>query len=168
MFGNDLRLDSNDNDPRSRSGVYFLWRGGRIVYVGQAMCVLSRAADHCIDKSFDRSSFIRIKPSDLDFVESYLIWFLRPEMNKQVPILGRISPYSRGRISVCAKAVIIAVLESLPDDYVLGRFMEAESRESNTCGNQQRQQKRRRMNKSMRQMFAAGLNQGAINGTAQG
>ena len=155
MFGNDLGLTSTNKDPRSRSGVYFLWKHGRIIYVGQALCVLSRAADHCLDKSFDRSTFIRFAKHDLDFVESYLIWFLRPEINKQVPILGRISTYHRGRISIRAKAKVLEVLESLPSEFVFQRFAEAELRDSDIRGNQSRQQKRRRLNRSMLEMFSA-------------
>ncbi len=155
MFGNDLGLSSTNKDPRSRSGVYFLWKHDRIVYVGQALCVLSRAADHCLNKSFDRSTFLRFARHDLDFVESYFIWFLQPDMNKQVPILGRISSYHRGRISVRAKAKVLEVLESLPSEFVYQRFAEAEARDSDIRGNQSRQQKRRKLNKAMLEMFAA-------------
>lgn len=162
MFGSDLRLSSTNNDPRSRSGVYFLWKHGRIIYVGQALCVLSRAADHCLDKSFDRSTFLRFAKRDLDFVESYLIWFLQPEINKQVPILGRISAYHRGRISVRAKAKVLEVLDSLPVEFVFQKFAEAELRDSDIRGNQSRQQRRRRLNRSMLAMFAAGKSQGVI------
>jgi len=168
MFGSDLGLSSTDNDPRSRSGIYCLWKRARIVYVGQALCVLSRAADHCLDKSFDRSTFLRFAKSDLDFVESYLIWFLRPEMNKQVPMLGRMSAYSRGRVSVRAKAKVIEVLESLPTDLVLGRFSEAELRDSDVRGNQSRQQKRLRLNRTMRSLFESCCYSEATDGESQG
>lgn len=162
MFGNDLGLSSTNKDPRSRSGVYFLWKHDRIVYIGQALCVLSRAADHCLDKSFDRSTFLRFAQRDLDFVESYLIWFLQPEINKQVPILGRMPPYHRSRISVRAKAKVLEVLESLPSQFVLQRFAEAELRDSDVRGDQSRQQKRRRLNKAMLEMFCAGKDQGVF------
>lgn len=156
MFGSDLGLSVSERDERSKPGIYFLWRDDRIVYIGQAVCMFSRAAEHCQDKHFDRSTFIPFVVSDLDFVESYLIWFLRPEMNKQIPLLGRVSLYARGRVSVRAKAKVIEILESLPREYVESKFNEAETRDCGVAGgNASRRRKRMRLNAGMRHLFSA-------------
>ena len=150
IFGADLGLSSSHSDNRSRSGIYFLWLENNIVYVGQALCLLSRAADHCADKCFDRSSFLLFEPCDLDFVESYFIWFLRPHLNKQVPLLGRVSSYLGRRVSAKAKSKVIEVLLTLPPDYVTSRFDEARRRDDNQQRtNYASRRKRLRLNEEM-------------------
>ena len=154
VVGEDLRLSSPPRDSRTGPGVYLLWRDGQIVYVGQAQSVLQRAADHCADKDFDASSFVRLKPADLDFVESYLIWFLQPRLNKQLPLLGKVRPGGRGRASMFAKRFILSVLESLPFEYAKTRFADAEQRGSGTCAEYlPRQEKRLRLNAQMKALF---------------
>ena len=159
MFGNDLGLSSQSDDRRAGSGIYLLWNSGALVYVGQAVCVFARAAMHCKDKDFDRSTFMLFPKSDLDFVESYFIWFLRPSLNKQIPLLGKVSQYSRGRVSVRAKAKVLAVLEWLPHELVLRRFGEAEARSEGFHVNHCRRDKRSRLNQSMLRLFLANREQ---------
>jgi hypothetical protein len=64
-------------------GVYFLFRGERIVYVGQSTNVRKRVDDHVRDaKSFDKVGYIPVPESDLDRVERFWINRLKPELNK--------------------------------------------------------------------------------------
>lgn len=63
-------------------GVYFLCHEGVVVYVGQAVNVLSRVGAHVGDKTFDSVFFARVPASDLDFVEGSLIRSLSPKYNK--------------------------------------------------------------------------------------
>jgi predicted DNA-binding transcriptional regulator AlpA len=63
------------------SGVYFLVKGTRVVYVGQSTNVYSRAANHFSNKEFDNWCFIPCKKEELDVLESLYIHFLRPPQN---------------------------------------------------------------------------------------
>ena len=60
--------------------VYFLVRCGRVVYVGQTVCLRSRLASH-VDKHYDSVYFVRCKHDELDDLESHWITELLPELN---------------------------------------------------------------------------------------
>lgn len=62
------------------SGVYFLIRQGRIVYVGQAVNVYVRISQHT-EKRFDSYAYLPCPVDMLDKVESLYIHLLRPELN---------------------------------------------------------------------------------------
>lgn len=62
------------------SGVYFLLDGDEVVYVGQAVHVFSRIAQHT-DKRFDRYAFVPCEVVLLDRLESLYIHCLRPRLN---------------------------------------------------------------------------------------
>lgn len=68
----------------SQSGVYFLIRDGRVVYVGQSVNIHSRIATHIKDKEFDSFSFIPFPRWELDVAESLYIHALRPEINGRI------------------------------------------------------------------------------------
>lgn len=63
------------------SGVYFLCRNRKVVYVGQSMAVSGRVGAHMKDKLFDYAYCLRVPPSDLDYVEGEMIRALKPEYN---------------------------------------------------------------------------------------
>lgn len=65
-------------------GVYFLWRGNEVVYVGQSRNWLGRINNHRLDrdKDFDSFSVVRVPPENLYRVEQLYITFLSPEYNK--------------------------------------------------------------------------------------
>ena len=79
-------------------GVYFLCHKVKVVYVGQSVNVLQRVGAHMGVKTFDAVYFIRVPPSDLDFVEGELIRTLKPKYNFDKA--GRIVSPS-GRRSAC-------------------------------------------------------------------
>ncbi len=62
-------------------GVYFLCHNAKVVYVGQSVNVLSRVGAHIGNKTFDSVWFVRVPPTDLDFVEGELIRTLKPKYN---------------------------------------------------------------------------------------
>jgi len=68
----------------NRSRVYFLYREGVVVYVGQAVNVRRRVADHIGEgvKDFDAVSFIPFAPDKLLAAEARYIRRLRPALNK--------------------------------------------------------------------------------------
>ncbi len=71
-------------DGLAQSGVYFLYRQGRVVYVGQAVDVRRRVASHIGEgfKIFDAVSFVACDQKDLASVEKRFIQELMPEYNR--------------------------------------------------------------------------------------
>jgi hypothetical protein len=63
-------------------GIYFLIRGGRVVYVGQSMNVLARVHTHRATKAFDAWHWIPCRRSELDAMERAYIDALVPELNR--------------------------------------------------------------------------------------
>lgn len=74
-----------------RSGVYFLWRGGEIVYVGRANCIAKRLSGHHVAEAGDFVSFIEMPASETWVVEPYYIWKLRPRLNGEVQAMENVS-----------------------------------------------------------------------------
>lgn len=75
------------------SGVYFLYQGDEIVYVGQANHVYSRVGEHKKAGKilFDSFSFISLNGRDADDLESKYILKLQPEHNAVVPLYVNIT-----------------------------------------------------------------------------
>lgn len=65
----------------SNSGIYFLVKGGAVVYVGQAIDVFVRVPQHKKSKGFDAVAFVPCPPELLDKLESLYIHVLRPPLN---------------------------------------------------------------------------------------
>jgi hypothetical protein len=68
--------------------VYFLVRGGNVVYVGQTVSIEARMAAHRASKEFDNAFYLNVPESILLEVETAFIKSLRPELN--VSIDGRL------------------------------------------------------------------------------
>lgn len=66
---------------RSEHGVYLLWRGDTVVYVGRTMNLFSRTTGHQMDKEFDRIQFVKMPRDRQDIYEMELIKNLRPKYN---------------------------------------------------------------------------------------
>lgn len=91
--------DVVDISAALRPGVYVLYRGGKVVYVGQSQCPLVRIYTHraCSGRKvpswltargvrFDRVEVIPTHPDRLDEAEQALIAFYRPPGNvRHVP-----------------------------------------------------------------------------------
>lgn len=66
-------------------GVYFLFKGDDVVYVGQSVNVFSRVASHKSgSKDFDGFTYVQCDKRHLDFLESLYIHALRPRLNGSV------------------------------------------------------------------------------------
>jgi hypothetical protein len=74
-------LFENANYNCGSSGVYFLLRAGKVVYVGQAKNIPSRIEAHTGNKLFNSFSFFFCHPSECDFFESFYIYKFAPEYN---------------------------------------------------------------------------------------
>jgi len=80
----NLDLDSLPRKNREHliCGVYFLWRGDLLVYVGQSKDVNSRIAFHYKDKKkFDTYSILEIPSKELNPTERILINKFLPQYN---------------------------------------------------------------------------------------
>ena len=62
-----------------QSGVYFLVKDGRVVYVGQSIYVPMRLLEHSKCKDFDSYAFIQCPKDKLNILESLYIHALAPE-----------------------------------------------------------------------------------------
>jgi hypothetical protein len=77
------------------SGVYFLVRGGAVVYVGQSVSIHVRIRTHISDgKIFDRVAYIKCPPEKLDLLESLYIHHINPEGNGNSQHGGKHAPLS--------------------------------------------------------------------------
>lgn len=75
------RCDIEEKIPKE-SGVYFIWHGNDIVYVGQSVNLYNRlSSNHGNIKDDDMISFIRIDEHLLDFTEAFYIGICFPERN---------------------------------------------------------------------------------------
>jgi len=65
-------------------GIYFLCKGGKIQYIGQATNVANRVKAHVSEgvKDFDSVFFITCPVGNLNALESSLIKYFKPEANK--------------------------------------------------------------------------------------
>jgi hypothetical protein len=70
----------------AKCGIYFLVRGGRVVYVGQSVNIMARLATHVKQKDFDAACYLDAAPEELDFIESFYIHALQPELNGPPPL----------------------------------------------------------------------------------
>jgi hypothetical protein len=65
------------------SGVYFLWLGGSLKYVGRATKVYRRVSTHTHRGSFDWATAIACNPLDSVILEAIHIIAYRPSLNKE-------------------------------------------------------------------------------------
>jgi len=66
------------------SGVYFIWRGGEIVYVGRADCIRKRFRNHHVAVPSDHISVIEMPENETHLAELVYIAAYRPPLNKEV------------------------------------------------------------------------------------
>ena len=63
-------------------GIYFAWRGGDVVYVGQSTNLRNRlTASHHILDAGEPVSWVFVKKEELNFAECFYIAALRPALN---------------------------------------------------------------------------------------
>jgi len=68
--------------PQTGCGVYFLYQGEDVVYVGQSVTIASRVGWHTEEKAFDSYAWIAVPEELLDAVERHYIELLKPPLNK--------------------------------------------------------------------------------------
>lgn len=68
-------------------GVYMLYKGDNIVYVGQSQSsIIQRISYHSTDKDFDSIAFMNAPKHLLDYLEATLIIKHKPKYNKSLPM----------------------------------------------------------------------------------
>ncbi len=70
--------------PRSPSGVYYLYLGDEIIYIGQSTNVFYRVGSHGIPNgfNFDSWEYVPTQPEDLVAAERKAILQHRPKLNR--------------------------------------------------------------------------------------
>src|SRR5574337_951975 len=67
-------------------GIYFLFKNGGLVYIGQSVNICARIGQHLDSKDFDSFSFINVPREHLNEVELHYIRKHRPPLNQTMPI----------------------------------------------------------------------------------
>lgn len=75
--------------PTSGCGIYFLISDGEIKYVGQAISVSARVAQHAATRSFDAWAWVPCRKNHLDALERAYLNKLLPAWNRDVETLRR-------------------------------------------------------------------------------
>ena len=83
----------------SVTGIYFLVKDGKIVYVGQSTNIFARVGTHKTDKDFDKAIYFECPSTELDDLEYELINILQPEYNKTGRHQGEYPPYFDFRLT---------------------------------------------------------------------
>lgn len=82
-----------------RCGVYCLFTGNKLIYIGKSNNVFLRIHNHTNDKDFDSYSFIVCENSfDASNLEKQMILFYKPPLNihfRRIQLQTTISHYSR-------------------------------------------------------------------------
>lgn len=74
--------------PAVVSGIYFLYKNFRLVYVGRTENLFQRIGTHIHgDKDFDSFSFLEVSPDELEKAEYDFIEFFNPPLNVTKPVL---------------------------------------------------------------------------------
>jgi hypothetical protein len=85
LVGEDLLFAASvPVEQNGRCGIYFLFSDGKIVYVGQSVCIENRVRAHYTEdqKEFDSYARVLCDAKDLDVFESAYIIKFQPIYNK--------------------------------------------------------------------------------------
>tara|TARA_X000001036_G_C20140235_1_gene586998 strand:- start:107 stop:472 length:366 start_codon:yes stop_codon:yes gene_type:complete len=77
---------------KKRSGVYFLFDGDELIYIGQTINEYQRVAGHFNDKIFDSYTFMPCLKEELNTIESVYIDHFKPKLNGR-PLTNIVSNY---------------------------------------------------------------------------
>jgi len=69
------------------SGIYFLMKDYKVVYIGKSKNLFSRIGNHISDdsKQFDDIKMVPCSEADMNWLEATFIDIIRPNLNKQIP-----------------------------------------------------------------------------------
>lgn len=73
--------------PAVISGIYFLYKDFKLVYIGRTENLFQRIGTHIHgDKDFDSFSFLEVNPNDIEKAEFDFIEFFEPPLNLARPV----------------------------------------------------------------------------------
>lgn len=67
-----------------KTGVYFLWLGPRLLYVGQSVEIALRVNRHLKDKRFTHATWLVVAPECLRRYEAGYVWRYGPPYNRTI------------------------------------------------------------------------------------
>ena len=71
------------------SGVYALFHGNELVYIGQAVNVAARIGQHFDSKQFTAASYVSVPRDKLNVVERLLLDVFMPRLNRDRTTIAR-------------------------------------------------------------------------------
>ena len=83
MIDSSQLLANRCEKPQLHSGVYFLFKGDEIVYIGKSINIIGRVMSHTKDKDFDTWCYIPIDELEQGPIEEMAIQRYKPKYNKQ-------------------------------------------------------------------------------------
>ena len=82
---NNLVFANSQNNIKLVRGIYFLFDGSNLVYIGQSENIFKRVPIHLETKKFDNWNYIEFVEDDLDILEAEFILKYQPKYNKTIP-----------------------------------------------------------------------------------
>jgi hypothetical protein len=73
------------NGAPAKPGVYFIWEGDEIIYIGQSINLFQRLWNHNHKGLNRRYSWIHFSENELVYAESFYIGICRPKLNARTP-----------------------------------------------------------------------------------
>ena len=82
---NNLVFANTQNNIKLVRGIYFLFDGSNLVYIGQSENIFKRVPIHLETKKFDNWNYIEFVEDDLNILEAEFILKYQPKYNKSIP-----------------------------------------------------------------------------------
>ena len=82
---NNLVFANDKINIKSVRGIYFLFDGPTLVYIGQSENIFKRVPIHLETKKFDSWNYIEFVEEDLNILEAEFILKYKPKYNKSIP-----------------------------------------------------------------------------------
>ena len=82
---NNLVFANSQNNIKLVRGIYFLFDGSNLVYIGQSENIFKRVPIHLETKKFDNWNYIEFVEDDLNILEAEFILKYKPKYNKSIP-----------------------------------------------------------------------------------
>ena len=82
---NNLVFANDKSNIKLARGIYFLFDGSNLVYIGQSENIFKRVPIHLETKQFDSWNYIEFAEDDLNILEAEFILKYQPKYNKSIP-----------------------------------------------------------------------------------
>lgn len=119
--------------PAKICAVYFLFKNGVIIYVGQSINLCARLISHPI-QDWDEARYLECEPEKLDEIEKHWIIELKPRFNKTYKdqrILRKLKPKKPLKVKLPIAPVAKLMQISAERQQKIEEIKQAEERETN-------------------------------------